>query len=47
MKVSFGKTWAVFFSLNADALPKRSSVKTSSNNQQMLLPRMGGSDFEG
>jgi len=47
VKISFGKRWAIFFSFHIDALLRRSSVKTSSKNKQMLLQKIGESDFEG
>jgi hypothetical protein len=36
VKVSFGKIWAVFFSLHVDALIRRPPLNILSRNQQML-----------
>jgi len=39
VKISFRKTWAIFFSLHVNAPPRRSPVKISSKNQQILLQK--------
>jgi hypothetical protein len=39
MKVSLGKTWAIFFSLRVDAFRRRSPLNTLFRNQQLLLEK--------
>jgi hypothetical protein len=41
VKISFEKLWAIFFSFHVDALLRRSLLKTSLHNQQMLLQNEG------
>jgi hypothetical protein len=39
VKVSPGKTWAIFFSSGVDALRRRSPLNILSHNQLMLLKK--------
>ena len=46
VKVSLGKTRAIFFSLLVDAFPGRSPLSTLSRNQQMILRKSEYPNYE-
>jgi hypothetical protein len=46
VKISFKKSWPIFFSFYVDTLLRRSPLKTSLHNQQMFLEKWEDSDFE-
>jgi len=46
VKNSFDKLRVILFSFHVDARLRRSPLKTSPHNQQMLLGKWGGPDFE-
>jgi hypothetical protein len=46
VKISFEKLRAIVFSFHVDALLRRSPLKTSPHNQQMLLGKWEDPDFE-
>jgi hypothetical protein len=46
VKISFGKTWAIFFSSGVDALRRRSPLNILSHNQWMLAEKWKDLDSE-
>jgi hypothetical protein len=46
VKVSLGKTWAIFFSLRVDAFRRRSPLNILSHNQWMLAEKWKDLDSE-
>jgi hypothetical protein len=46
VKISFDKSWAIFFWLHVDALSKRSLLNITLDNQQTPLEKLENLDFE-